>query len=174
MIQVVQQDIKNVSLPVPNGLDEIVNVFGSPCGVQLAAVIFKQPIGAIHATRCHVKLRDIAQSVFDEIAATGSNPLATSVSSWNLLDEYDGCFCCRAIRGQTRHYSTHSWGIAFDLNAAHNPLASIPPASFDATHPFVFTSDHPIVKIFKKHGFTWGGEFQHRKDPMHFQYSTGY
>ena len=44
---------------------------------------------------------------------------------------------------------------------------------FDPKNPYVFTVDHPIVQIFEKHGYYWGGRFVKTKDPMHFQYATG-
>jgi hypothetical protein len=34
--------------------------------------------------------------------------------------------------------------------------------------------DPDVVAIFQHFGFLWGGEFHLRKDPMHFQYATGY
>jgi hypothetical protein len=35
--------------------------------------------------------------------------------------------------------------------------------------------DAAVVAIFKEAGFTWGGEWQgSKRDPMHFQFCTGY
>jgi hypothetical protein len=77
-----------------------------------------------------------------------------------------GCFNPRPKR-VNGDLSTHSWGIAVDLNADTNPIAD---AAGDAP-----TCDLPTAWIaaFKDSGFTWGGEFR-RPDPMHFQFCSGY
>jgi len=88
------------------------------------------------------------------------------------LKTYDGCFNVRPIRGYESQFkklmnegkiedastflSTHSWGMAIDLNASWNKLGAIP------------TLSREFVNCFKKEGFKWGGEFS-RKDGMHFQ-----
>lgn len=77
-----------------------------------------------------------------------------------------GCFAPRAKR-VNGDLSTHSWGIAFDLNADDNPLAPKPGA------PLVTTIPAQWVAEFQKCGFTWGGHFR-RPDPMHFQFVSGY
>jgi len=56
--------------------------------------------------------------------------------------------------------SLHTWGIACDINWATNP----PGKRGDI--------DFKLVEIFKRHGFSWGGEWK-RRDDMHFQYATG-
>lgn len=60
--------------------------------------------------------------------------------------------------------SSHSWGIAFDINPATNPFSAklitdLPPA---------------FVAEFTKRGWQWGGGWRSKKDPMHFQFCTGY
>lgn len=149
----------------PNGLEEIIGMFGNPCAPRLRAVTLKQPVGGFSLIRVHEKLQSTFQAAYDEIFDSGNG---------KYLNEFGGCYCCRNIRG-AKHMSTHAWGISNDLNESHNILGSIPPAKADLVNaPYVFAVDHPVVVIFKKHGFLWGGEFQHRKDPMHFQFATGY
>lgn len=68
-------------------------------------------------------------------------------------------FACRAIRGSDRP-SNHSWGTAIDINAPSNPMGKklvtdIPPA---------------VRKLWKDHGFRWGGDYAGRKDAMHFEF----
>lgn len=77
----------------------------------------------------------------------------------HLINSYDGCYVYRNVRGES-NLSLHSWGLAIDLNAATNPLGSTSPPSFQP---------QALVETFKKHGFFWGGNYNHRKDPMHFQ-----
>ncbi len=57
---------------------------------------------------------------------------------------------------------THSSGIAIDLNPETNRTGT--PGDMDPQ----------IVAVFKQHGFKWGGDWLGRKDPMHFQYCSGY
>ena len=77
-----------------------------------------------------------------------------------------GCFAPRPKR-VNGDLSTHSWGIAVDINADTNPLA---PA---AGSPVVKDIPDAWIAEFQKRGFTWGGNFS-RPDPMHFQFVSGY
>jgi len=65
------------------------------------------------------------------------------------------------VRGGS-HPSTHSWGIAIDLEPDRYPLGC------KERFP------EEVVKVFRNHGFFYGGDFKDRKDPMHFQLVTGY
>jgi hypothetical protein len=75
----------------------------------------------------------------------------------NELKTWDGCFNIRKMRG-INSMSLHSWGVAFDVNAAENGLNQEPKLS------------PAFVKCFTDVGFDWGGNWQ-RKDGMHFQLS---
>lgn len=68
---------------------------------------------------------------------------------------WDGCFNIRNKRG-ARSYSLHSWGLAFDINAAWNRLGQKP------------TMSPELVKCFTDAGLNWGGVWQ-RADGMHFE-----
>lgn len=107
-------------------------------------------------------------------------PLLTAF--WNIIDRglenevetWDGCFQVRPIRGYEKevkkmlsqgrveramvYMSIHSWGIAFDINAATNGLGKKPQMSPE------------LVKCFTDADFDWGGNWK-RKDGMHFQLS---
>jgi hypothetical protein len=72
------------------------------------------------------------------------------------LTHYSGIFAIRSIRAHPGHPSAHSWGCAGDFNAETNQLGTL-------GH-----MDPRVVAIFKTNGFTWGGDFHARKDPMHF------
>ena len=101
--------------------------------------------------RCHRLLVPVFKALFQEIVERGLRPLVRT---------YGGCFCFRRMRGGS-HLSTHSWGIAIDLNPNTNPLGS----SGDMAPE--------LVELFGEFGFTWGGTFS-RPDPMHFQFCSGY
>src|SRR5947208_1262952 len=79
----------------------------------------------------------------------------------SAIKTWDGTFAFRAIRGET-HLSVHAFGAAIDLNAGTNPLGGPGDMSPD------------VIAVFQHFGFLWGGDFHVRKDPMHFQYATGY
>jgi hypothetical protein len=71
--------------------------------------------------------------------------------------DFAGCYAPRRIqaRGQL---SLHAWGLAVDLNASRNPFRG-------RSH-----QDRRLVRVMEKHGFTWGGRWPTRPDPMHFEY----
>ncbi len=64
----------------------------------------------------------------------------------------------------TRGLSSHSWGIAIDLNVAWNGYGAAPAGA--GRHGSV--SD--LAPIFARHGFAWGGDFAPpQSDGMHFE-----
>jgi hypothetical protein len=148
---------------VPWGLDEIIATFGNIDDPDfetkyITSFVPPYPIRyegqVVKSMRCHRLLVPVFLSVFTEIKNKGLADLAS---------EYSGIYQPRPIRGFKSYPSTHSWGIAIDINAESNPLGSE-----------TSTMDMRIVKIFKHHGFFWGGKFKKRKDPMHFQYARAY
>ena len=75
--------------------------------------------------------------------------------------------------------SWHCYGIAVDINANHNPHApkyakscpicgEIDGDEHDNIH--IRTKNHPIVQVFYRHGWSWGGSFN---DYMHFCVKKG-
>ena len=86
----------------------------------------------------------------------------------DYLRPTQGTYNCRASAG-TSHRSSHGFGIAIDIAAAHSHywLWSKP----DANGRYRYKNEIPweIVNIFEKHGFIWGGKWYHY-DTMHFAY----
>jgi hypothetical protein len=74
-----------------------------------------------------------------------------------------GCFAPRPKR-VSGDLSTHSWGIAIDLNADTNPLSLDGKLRMDIPLTWIFE--------FEKRGFTSGARFSH-PDAMHLQYVGG-
>ena len=110
-----------------------------------------------------------------------------------LVDEYDAddeasmsdnnssAFNFRFISHTTR-ISKHGLGMAVDINTRYNPYVktvdgklSIEPANgadyVDRSRDFPHKIDHEDLcyKLFKEHGFTWGGDWTHSKDYQHFE-----
>lgn len=111
-----------------------------------------------------------------------------------LVDNYDAqdepsmeannssCFNFRFITGTTK-LSNHSQGRAVDINTLYNPYVKVrangtvyvePTTAtpyVDRKRTFSYKIDHNDLcfKLFKAHGFTWGGDWTSVKDYQHFE-----
>jgi len=102
---------------------------------------------------CHKLMAESFTGVFEGIQAANLQETVTS---------FGGCFSFRPQRTGTK-LSAHSWGIAIDLNPETNAQGT------------AGDMDSGVINIFRKAGFEWGGDWQGRvRDPMHFQFCTGY
>jgi hypothetical protein len=89
-----------------------------------------------------------------EITAQG---LGSLISTADFQYE-GGCWSPRVTRAVSGGIlSSHSWGVAVDINVAANPLGATP------------RQDPRLVAIMAAHGFAWGGRFL-RPDGAHFQW----
>ncbi len=81
-----------------------------------------------------------------------------------------GTFNWRQVRGAKR-MSAHSYGIAFDIGVEHSDywLWKYPGASENGSITYANRIPRPIVEIFQRHGFIWGGAWYHF-DTMHFEF----
>lgn len=124
--------------------------------LQVPAGLSNWMVAGSHIPVAHVYCnRDMSQPLLQALNAILKAGIA------DKLHTYDGCFNIRAVRGAIpAHFSAHSYGLAIDINAATNPMG-----------PSLHTDMSPeFVKCFTDQGFTWGGNFRDRKDPMHFSY----
>lgn len=107
--------------------------------------------------RCHVAVRESVKGALAELAATG---LASAVDVYDT-NRWGGCFNARFTRSLGRdiggQLSRHTWAMAIDLNVRANSQGDEP------------QMDCGIVRIFRKWGFAWGGNFV-SPDGMHFEY----
>ncbi len=164
----------NPVIPVPHGLEEILAAFGNiydyitedgkPSAAweaehfSRAKLPFGIPLSwdkSVKVSRlyCNSKLTGIMGDVFSAIEKEG---LKKEVRT------FGGCYNFRGKRSSNK-LSTHCWGIAIDLNPETNRMGT--PGDMH----------QGIVDVFREFGFTWGGDWSGRsKDPMHFQYCTGY
>lgn len=89
------------------------------------------------------------------------------LGAYKEIKTFDGLFNIRYVRGSKTKLSIHSWGLAIDLNASHNPLGvSKEQARSKGLNPFSTLFD----EIWKDTGWTCGSSFQ-RCDGMHFEYT---
>lgn len=148
-------------MTAPHGLDAIQRTFGDPLsrgfeGEHIVLFTLPYPLKygqfVVTRSRCHRRLVPVFVGALRAIREAG---LAAHAAS------YAGIYNARLQRGGSK-LSTHAWGIAIDLNPATNQLGT------------KGSMDPGVVAIFKEHGFSWGGDFEGRKDPMHFQFCTGY
>lgn len=81
------------------------------------------------------------------------------------LKDPGGTFNWRDV-ADTNRLSTHSFGIAIDINSAYSDYWK-----WSADGGVKYRNQIPmeIVKIFEKYGFIWGGKWYHY-DTMHFEY----
>lgn len=111
-----------------------------------------------------------------------------------LIDEYGGdddlsmadnntsCFNYRVVSGSSS-LSKHAYGLAVDINPLYNPYitynkdhsVNVSPAAgadyADRSQAFPYKIDENDLccRLFKEHGFTWGGDWNSCKDYQHFQ-----
>jgi D-alanyl-D-alanine carboxypeptidase len=163
-----------VALTPPHGLDEICASFGDIFGyiakdqtlntgwqaefLTRIALPFPMTISWDHAQNvsfitCHKTLAAVFGNVFSQIQSDGLQ---------NAITSFGGCFSFRSQRTGAK-LSTHAWGIAIDLNPETNQQGT------------AGNMDPAVIAIFRRVGFKWGGDWTGKtRDPMHFQFCTGY
>ncbi len=94
-------------------------------------------------------------------------------------------FNCRRVAGKSA-WSNHAYGKAIDINPLENPyISQNGHIAHKASHKFakrlhrpqrgtpdkaLITKKDKAYKIFKNHGWVWGGEWHGAKDYQHFEY----
>ncbi|MCD6350750.1 MAG: M15 family metallopeptidase [Armatimonadetes bacterium] len=113
----------------------------------------------------HRRVAEAYERVFTDIAEAGDAGLID-------LKDYGGTYCCRRVRGG-HSYSPHSWGIAIDLNIHHFASAHgetlRPDTNWRCRASEIAPSLRKLAAHFHRWGFTWGGDWQSFKDPMHYE-----
>ena len=134
----------------------------------------------------------IAQDILEIFSELYNN--GYQIESIKLIDEFEGddtasmlanntsCFNYRVVEGTTR-LSNHAKGLAIDLNPFYNPYitynkdgsTNISPEGSEAyadrnsSFPYKIDENDLAYKLFKEHGFTWGGNWNSVKDYQHFE-----
>lgn len=138
--------------------------------------------------KVNIDIKDDIVSIFKELKEIGY-----PVECMKLASEFGNdddksmehnntySYCHRYIR-YTKRLSPHSFGICIDLNPKYNPcvrfnddgtIKSVFPengyeyADRNVESPYKITPE--VVDIFKRYGFSWGGDWNDKKDYHHFE-----
>ncbi len=141
---------------------------------------------------CNRQIADDLVDIFRQLWLSGYR-----IGRMRLVDDYDAddqnsmkdnntsCFNYRYISG-TRTVSKHGRGMAVDINPLYNPYVcwrqgglhvepaeGLPYADNRASLqdvPYnIIGHDDLCYRLFKVHGFRWGGDWTHNKDYQHFE-----
>ncbi len=140
---------------------------------------------------CNKKIADDLVDIFYELYEN-----EYQIEKIRLIDEYGGddtasmldnntsCFNYRLVENSTS-LSKHALGLAIDINPFYNPYIVfgqnpdgsdyISPAGSEiyidrsADFPHKIDENDLCCKLFKQHGFVWGGNWNSCKDYQHFQ-----
>ncbi len=138
---------------------------------------------------CNAALAQDLVEIFYELQENGY-----PIEQIHLVDEYGGdddasmaadntsCFNYRNVAGSSS-LSNHALGRAIDVNPLYNPYITYnadgstdvsPPAGWDyvdrsADFAHKIDTNDLCYRLFKEHGFTWGGSWNSSKDYQHFE-----
>ena len=137
---------------------------------------------------CHKDIANDLLAIFRELYQA-KYPIERMV----LIDEYDAddeasmranntsAFNFRKASGM-RTLSKHSTGMAIDINPLYNPLVkhregrtrvypsnATPYIDRSQDFPYKIVKGDLCYRLFKKYGFSWGGDWKSSKDYQHFE-----
>jgi hypothetical protein len=128
---------------------EMLSMVQLPFPVALSWDLSRQ----IRRVRCHKKMERIMTEALYAIQNEG---FADEIISFGDFYNFRSKRSCGKM-------SLHCWGIAFDINPGTNVLGSKGRMPQD------------LVLLLREFGFSWGGNLWGKyRDPMHFQFCTGY
>ena len=140
---------------------------------------------------CNELIAQDLLEIFEELYENGY-----MLEEVSLIDKYDAdddtsmeanntsCFNYRLVDRSTK-LSYHAYGLAIDVNPLYNPYVeygkgeggsdyicptqSVPYAYRDKEFPYKIDENDLCYKLFKQHGFIWGGDWNSCKDYQHFE-----
>lgn len=136
---------------------------------------------------CSKTIADDLTDIFRELWKSGYR-----IERMRLMQDYEGddersmednntsCFNYRTIAG-TQRLSMHARGLAVDVNPLYNPYVKngkVSPKragkwawnrSRRKDIPYKIDHEDLCYKLFRKHGFQWGGDWRSCKDYQHFE-----
>lgn len=139
---------------------------------------------------CNVSIAKDLLEIFKELYTNNYK-----IERVTLVDNYDAddeksmtanntsCFNYRKVSNSTK-LSKHSQGLAIDINPLYNPCHRLKTGIVEPANgkPYLVNRNNPnklkisfidkndlCYKLFVKHGFIWGGNWQTVKDYQHFE-----
>jgi len=119
-----------------------------PDAAWVSSHISTQTVPILGAVTCN-------NALFPQLKAALADIVSQGLADKLVKGQYGGCYYPRFIAG-TQALSNHAFGLALDLNVPGNLRGT------------VGQMDRSVVAVFKRWGFTWGGDW-HYTDPMHFE-----
>lgn len=183
---------------IPDDLFEMMQgrSFNEPAPVtredlRLLTVLFIDFEGCTSKGRivCNKKIADDLKDIFQELYEN-----AYPIESIRLIDDFDGddkasmradntsCFNVRPKASYKSGFSSHAYGMAIDINPLYNPYVrtrdgvtriepeeAAPYVDRQKDFPHKIDSQDLCFRLFRAHGFTWGGAWRSVKDYQHFE-----
>lgn len=138
---------------------------------------------------CNKLIADDLVSIFKELFRQ-----RYGIESIRLIDDFgaadersmrannSSCFCYRTVKGAAK-LSAHARGMAVDINPLYNPYyrkgadgkVVVQPSNAlkycdrSASFPYKIVRGDLLYKLFRQHGFRWGGDWRTVKDYQHFE-----
>lgn len=152
-LPIIDIDLENP--PIPDSYEQLYQYYGNPLDPDfvtnyITIVGLKNPNGGEWEVECHKAIVQRLRQVWEDLISS---------DKLHLIQTYNGCLNIRMKRGKNEP-SVHSWGLAIDINAKQYPMGSVE------------QQPEAITNAFKKQGFSWGGHWKSRKDPMHYEFSV--
>jgi hypothetical protein len=118
-----------------------------------------QPEVTMIRLRCHkLVARDLSEILSGILAHYGSLSAVQEAG----MDLFGGCYFYSAGTDPDRP-SPHARGIAIDLDPFGNPAKRRRPRNATPSMP------KAVIRIFRAHGWSWGGDAADRYEPAHFE-----
>ena len=190
---VTPEQSEGLAVPAVNMIDAEENIAISYDDLRYLSVLYYDFNGEVTQGEL-ICNKDIAQDLLEIFYELYLNEY--QIEKIKLIDEYNGddtasmldnntsCFNYRVVDGTTS-LSKHAIGCAIDINPFYNPYIVfnkdgsgkdyISPegseiyADRSQDFPYKIDENDLCYKLFKEHGFTWGGDWNSCKDYQHFQ-----
>ena len=185
--EIIKDKMKGVSYPLD--IDEDIICYDDLKYLNVLYVDFdgETQVGEIV---CNAAIAEDLTEIFHELYKADYR-----IERIRLIDEYNAddnlsmednntsSFCYRVVENTTR-LSNHAYGMAIDINPFYNPYVvynsegtSITPVGSEiyadrsdaVMNPYRIDKNDLAYKLFKEHGFTWGGDWNSCKDYQHFE-----